>query len=636
MRSGVGAGESVQKCTRVWRRGWEAGGRMGAGSGAVLGVGSVPQVRASARVGPSVRRSAFVTAPRLGRGVSNVVGLAGRRTMVSMKAVATSPIEGQKTGTSGLRKKTKEFMSPNYLANWVQSLFNSLSTDEVQGSTMVLGGDGRYFNKEAAQQIIKIAAGNGVKKIVVGRDAYLSTPAASAVIRDIGALGGFIMSASHNPGGINEDFGIKFNYSSGQPAPERITDKVYDQTMSIKEIRMGDFGDVDLSKVGSTDLGGFTVEVIDPADTYVALMKSIFDFPAIKKLIARPDFTMTMDCMHAITGAYAPRVLCEELGAQASALMNAVPKEDFAGGHPDPNLTYAHELVDVMFAGDKAPDFGAASDGDGDRNMILGKNFFVTPSDSVAIISANASCIPYFKGGIKGLARSMPTSVALDSVAKKMNVPFFEVPTGWKFFGNLMDDGKLSICGEESFGTGSDHVREKDGLWAVLAWLNILAARNANTPVGSLVGVEQVTRDFWKEYGKSFYTRYDYEGCTTESANEMVAHIRSTMASTVGKTFGSYKVKMADDFEYKDPVDGSVSSKQGLRFIMEDGSRAIFRLSGTGSSGATIRMYIEKPEPDAAKHDMQTADALKELIDIALDLSQLQKFTGRESPTVIT
>uniref|UniRef100_A0A0E0B8J4 phosphoglucomutase (alpha-D-glucose-1,6-bisphosphate-dependent) n=1 Tax=Oryza glumipatula TaxID=40148 RepID=A0A0E0B8J4_9ORYZ len=550
---------------------------------------------------------------------------------LKIKSIPTKPVEGQKTGTM--------FQQENYLANWIQALFNSLPPEDYVGGTLVLGGDGRYFNKDAAQIITKIAAGNGVGKILVGRNGLLSTPAVSAVIRKRQANGGFIMSASHNPGGPDNDWGIKFNYSSGQPAPETITDQIYGNTLSISEIKTADIPDVDLSSLGVVSYGDFTVEVIDPVLDYLELMENVFDFQLIKGLLSRPDFRFVFDAMHAVTGAYADPIFVEKLGADpVDYILNGVPLEDFGNGHPDPNLTYAKELVFTMF-GSGAPDFGAASDGDGDRNMILGRRFFVTPSDSVAIIAANAqAAIPYFQSGPKGLARSMPTSGALDRVADKLNVPFFEVPTGWKFFGNLMDAGKLSICGEESFGTGSDHIREKDGIWAVLAWLSILAHRNKDKKAGErLVSVEDVAREHWATYGRNFFSRYDYEECESESANKMMKHLRDVIAkSKPGEKYGNYTLQFADDFSYTDPVDGSTVSKQGLRFVFTDGSRIIFRLSGTGSAGATIRIYIEQFESDASKHDLDAQIALKPLIDLALSVSKLKDFTGRDKPTVIT
>ncbi|KAH9678026.1 phosphoglucomutase [Citrus sinensis] len=559
---------------------------------------------------------------------------------IKVNSVPTKPIEGQKTGTSGLRKKVKVFKQENYLANWIQALFNSLPPEDYKNGHLVLGGDGRYFNKEAAQIIIKIAAGNGVGKIMVGRDGIMSTPAVSAVIRKQKAIanGGFIMSASHNPGGPEYDWGIKFNYSSGQPAPESITDKIYGNTLSISEIKMADIPDVDLSSLGVTNFGNFSVEVVDPVSDYLELMENVFDFPLIRSLLSRSDFRFVFDAMHAVTGAYAKPIFVEKLGAKPDSILNGVPLEDFGHGHPDPNLTYARDLVAIMY-GENGPDFGAASDGDGDRNMILGKGFFVTPSDSVAIIAANAQeAIPYFKSGPKGLARSMPTSGALDRVAEKLKLPFFEVPTGWKFFGNLMDARKLSVCGEESFGTGSDHIREKDGIWAVLAWLSIVAHRNKDKKPGEkLISVSDVVKAHWATYGRNFFSRYDYEECESEGANKMIGYLRDLVSkSKAGDKYGNYVLQFADDFAYTDPVDGSVASKQGVRFVFTDGSRIIFRLSGTGSAGATVRIYIEQFEPDVSKHEMDAQSALKPLIDLALSVSKLRDFTGREKPTVIT
>ncbi|EPS61197.1 hypothetical protein M569_13602, partial [Genlisea aurea] len=492
---------------------------------------------------------------------------------INVKSVPTTPFEGQKTGTSGLRKKVKVFTQENYLANWIQALFNSLPEEDYKNGVLVLGGDGRYFNREAAQIIIKIAAGNGVAKILVGKDAIMSTPAVSAVIRKRKAIfislmfftyranGGFIMSASHNPGGPDYDWGIKFNYSSGQPAPESITDKIYGNTLSISEIKLAEIPDVDLSQLGRVDYGAFSVEVVDPITDYLELMENVFDFSLIKSLLSRADFRFVFDAMHAVTGAYASPIFVDKLGASPDSISNGVPLEDFGHGHPDPNLTYAKDLVDVLF-GENAPDFGAASDGDGDRNMILGSKFFVTPSDSVAVIAANAKeAIPYFSSGPKGLARSMPTSGALDRVAEKLNLPFYEVPTGWKFFGNLMDAGKLSICGEESFGTGSDHIREKDGIWAVLAWLSIIAFKNKDKKPGEkLVSVSDVVVEHWATYGRNFFCRYDYEvsvlsECESEGANKMMQYLREVAATRKkGDKYGNYALEFADDFTYTDPV----------------------------------------------------------------------------------
>ncbi|KAL6291424.1 hypothetical protein ACE6H2_008934 [Prunus campanulata] len=556
---------------------------------------------------------------------------------IKINLVPAKPIEGQKTGTSGLRKKVKVFQQDNYLANWIQALFNSLPPEDYKNGLLVLGGDGRYFNREAAQIIIKIAAGNGVGKILVGKEGILSTPAVSAVIRKRKANGGFIMSASHNPGGPDYDWGIKFNYSSGQPAPESITDKIYGNTLSISEIKIADIADVDLSTLGVIKYGNFSVEVVDPVSDYLELLENVFDFQLIKSLL-QLEFRFLFDAMHAVTGAYAKPIFVDKLGASPDSISNGVPLEDFGHGHPDPNLTYAKDLVNILYS-ENGPDFGAASDGDGDRNMILGRGFFVTPSDSVAIIAANAQeAIPYFRSGPKGLARSMPTSGALDRVAEKLNLPFFEVPTGWKFFGNLMDAGKLSICGEESFGTGSDHIREKDGIWAVLAWLSIIAYRNKDKKPGEkLVSVSDVVKEHWATYGRNFFSRYDYEECASAGANKMVDYLRELISSSKpGDKYGNYVLQFADDFTYTDPVDGSVASKQGVRFVFTDGSRIIYRLSGTGSAGATVRIYIEQYEPDASKHDADAQTALKPLIDLALSVSKLKDFTGREKPTVIT
>eukprot|EP00882_Tetradesmus_deserticola_P000799 GHRQ01000870.1.p1 GENE.GHRQ01000870.1~~GHRQ01000870.1.p1 ORF type:complete len:603 (+),score=288.46 GHRQ01000870.1:175-1983(+) len=578
----------------------------------------------------------FATARSRSR-VSATKLMATAGTQVPVKEVPTKPIDGQKTGTSGLRKKTKVFMSDNYLANWVQSLFNALG-DEAAGQTLALGGDGRYFGKEAAQIIIKLAAGNGFKKIYVGQDAIMATPAMSAFIRRRKAYGGLIMSASHNPGGPEEDFGIKFNYTAGEPAPEKITDKIYGETTSISVLKMADIPDVDLAKVGVTTFGGFEVEVVDPIADYLATLKEVFDFGMLKAFVTRSDFSMVFDAMHAVTGPYAKAIFVKELGAKPESIKNGVALPDFGGGHPDPNLTYAHDLVELQWS-DAGAMLGAASDGDGDRNMILGKKFFVSPSDSVAMIAANAqACIPYFKDGLKGVARSMPTGAALDRVAEKLQLPFFETPTGWKFFGNLMDAGKCSVCGEESFGTGADHIREKDGIFAVLCWLSILAYKNKDVPEGGqLVTVEDVAAEFWDTYGRNFFSRYDYEACESAAAEKMMDHVRGVIAdSKPGTKFGAFELATADDFEYTDPIDGSVAKKQGLRFVFSDGSRIIFRLSGTGSAGATIRMYIEQYTDDKARLKEDAQVALKDIIKVALDLSKLQEFTGRDKPTVIT
>ncbi|CAN1297217.1 Phosphoglucomutase, cytoplasmic [Linum perenne] len=557
-----------------------------------------------------------------------------------VSTVQSSPIDGQKPGTSGLRKKVKVFMQPHYLENFVQSTFNALTPEKVRGATLVVSGDGRYYSKEAIQIIIKMAAGNGVRRVWVGQNGLLSTPAVSAVIRErVGAdgskaTGAFILTASHNPGGPDEDFGIKYNMENGGPAPEGITDKIYENTKTIKQYLTSDVPDVDISTVNVASFTGpegqFDVDVFDSASDYVKLMN--------------------YDALHGVAGAYAKRIFVEELGAQESSLLNCVPKEDFGGGHPDPNLTYAKELVDRMGLGKsdsnvEPPEFGAAADGDADRNMILGKRFFVTPSDSVAIIAANAvESIPYFSSGLKGVARSMPTSAALDVVAKSLNLKFFEVPTGWKFFGNLMDAGLCSVCGEESFGTGSDHIREKDGIWAVLAWLSILAYKNKDIlSGGKLVSVEDIVRKHWATYGRHYYTRYDYENVDAGAAKELMSNLvklQSNLAAVNEIVKGIRpdvsKISHADEFEYKDPVDGSVSAHQGIRYLFEDGSRLVFRLSGTGSVGATIRLYIEQYEKDPSKIGRDSQEALSPLVEVALKLSKMQEYTGRPTPTVIT
>ncbi|KAF5939250.1 hypothetical protein HYC85_023509 [Camellia sinensis] len=558
--------------------------------------------------------------------------------MFKVARVETTPYNDQKPGTSGLRKKVKVFKQPNYLHNFVQSSFNALTTAKVRGATLVVSGDGRYFSKDAIQIIIKMAAANGVRRIWVGQNGLLSTPAVSAVIRErVGsdgskASGSFILTASHNPGGPNEDFGIKYNMDNGGPAPEGITDKIFENTKTIKEYLIAeDLPDVDISAIGITSFTGpegqFDVDVFDSASDYVNLMN--------------------YDALHGVAGAYAKRIFVEELGAQESSLLNCVPKEDFGGGHPDPNLTYAKELVARMGLGksscqDEPPEFGAAADGDADRNMVLGKRFFVTPSDSVAIIAANAvQAIPYFSGGLKGVARSMPTSAALDVVAKHLNLKFFEVPTGWKFFGNLMDAGLCSVCGEESFGTGSDHIREKDGIWAVLAWLSIIAYKNKDNLSGNnLVTVEDIVRQHWATYGRHYYTRYDYENVDAGAAKELMAYLVKLQSdlTEVNKIVKGIRsdvsnVANADEFEYKDPVDGSISKHQGIRYLFKDGSRLVFRLSGTGSEGATIRLYIEQYEKDSSKIGRDSQDALAPLVEVALKLSKMEEFTGRSAPT---
>ncbi len=543
---------------------------------------------------------------------------------MGIRVISTQPFSDQKPGTSGLRKKVPVFQQPHYLENFVQSIFDSIAAPK--GAAMVLGGDGRYYNRAAIQIILKMAAANGFGKVIVGRGGILSTPAASCVIRKYQTFGGIILSASHNPGGPDGDFGIKYNSSNGGPATEAVTEAIFARSKIINEYRIFDAGDVVIDKVGVSTLGDMQVQVFDPVGDYAELMESLFDFAAIRNLLSS-GFAIRFDAMHAVNGPYAKGILERRLGAPAGSVMNAAPLEDFGGGHPDPNLTYAHDLVEIMYGGN-APDFGAASDGDGDRNMILGRKFFVTPSDSLAVIAANATLAPGYHKGLAGIARSMPTSAAADRVAQALGIPCFETPTGWKFFGNLMDAGKVTLCGEESFGTGSNHVREKDGLWAVLFWLNILAVRKQS--------VESILREHWAEYGRNFYSRYDYEGLPTEAAHGVMQHLKNSFATLAGAQFGKYTVKFCDDFSYTDPVDGSVSKGQGIRIIFTDGSRIVFRLSGTGTEGATLRVYLEAFEADVAHHHLDAQAALAELIRIALQVSELKQRTGREQPTVIT
>ncbi len=543
---------------------------------------------------------------------------------MQLRTVSTTPYTDQKPGTSGLRKRVQAFRQPHYLENFVQSIFDTIAAPP--GATLVLGGDGRYYNREAIQVILKIAAANGFGRVLLGRSGILSTPAASCVIRKYRTHGGIILSASHNPGGPDGDFGIKYNTANGGPAPEKITEAIFSASRKIAQYRIADAPDVALDTLGDSRLGNMTVSVIDPVADYAGLMESLFDFAAIRALLSG-GFRIRFDAMHAVTGPYAREIFVNRLGAPADSVMNAEPLPDFGGGHPDPNLTYAHELVETLYGGN-APDFGAASDGDGDRNMILGKHFFVTPSDSLAILAANAHLVPGYRQGLAGIARSMPTSAAADRVAEALGIPCYETPTGWKFFGNLMDAGKVTLCGEESFGTGSSHIREKDGLWAVLFWLNILAARKQS--------VEAVVREHWARFGRNVYSRHDYEGIPVDAANGVMQLLHSRLGEWQGAQLGRYKVLFCDDFSYTDPVDGSVSLGQGVRIVFTDGSRIVFRLSGTGTEGATLRLYLEAYEPDASRHHLDAQQALAELIGIALQISGLHERTGRKHPTVIT
>ncbi len=538
--------------------------------------------------------------------------------------ISTTPFQDQKPGTSGLRKRTAVFMTPHYVENFVQSIFDCL--EGFRGKTLVIGGDGRYHNDVAIQAIIRIAAANGFGKVLVGQGGLLSTPAASHVIRHYKTFGGLILSASHNPGGPDGDFGIKYNIGNGGPAPEKITDAVFARTKVIDRYLSTDAPDIDLATIGTQKSGDMTVEVIDPVADYAALMQTLFDFPAIANMFAT-GFTMRFDAMHAITGPYAHRILEDMLGAAPGTVINGTPSPDFGGGHPDPNLVYAKPLYDLMMGPD-APDFGAASDGDGDRNLIIGRKRFVTPSDSLALLAANAPLAPGYANGLAGIARSMPTSAAADRVAERLGIEMHETPTGWKFFGNLLDAGRVTICGEESAGTGSNHVREKDGLWAVLLWLNILASRKQ--------GVDEIVRDHWAIYGRNYYTRHDYDEVDAAVANKLMDDLRARLPEIAGQSFDGLAVAYADDFTYHDPVDGSTSAKQGIRVGFVDGSRIVLRLSGTGTVGATLRLYLERYEPAHGQHDLDTQSALSFLISLADRIAGIRERTGRDAPSVIT
>ncbi len=541
-----------------------------------------------------------------------------------IQTLPTTPYTDQKPGTSGLRKKVRVFQQPHYLENFIQSVFDVVEGKD--GATLVIGGDGRYYNREAIQRAVRMAAANGFVRTVIGRGGILSTPAASHLIRKRGALGGLVLSASHNPGGPDEDFGIKYNVANGGPAPEGITDGIFRRTLEIDRILTVAADDLDLDRLGETTVADMVVEVVDPVADYAALMETLFDFDAIRAHVAA-GFSMSFDAMSAVTGPYAREILERRLGFPAGTVVNGEPLEDFGHHHPDPNLVHARALYDRLMAPD-APDFGAASDGDGDRNLIIGKGRFVTPSDSLALLAANAHLAPGYATGLKGIARSMPTSAAVDRVAEALGIPCFETPTGWKFFGNLLDAGRATLCGEESAGTGSDHVREKDGLWAVLLWLNILAVRK--------VSVDQLVREHWARHGRNYYARHDYEGVETARADALIAHLRDSLATLPGRSFGSLVVAAADDFAYADPIDGSVSRAQGVRVLFEGGSRIVYRLSGTGTVGATLRVYIERYEPASGALDREVADALDDLIKAADAIAEVTDRTGRSAPDVIT
>jgi phosphoglucomutase len=538
--------------------------------------------------------------------------------------VATTPFEDQRPGTSGLRKKVRVFQEPHYLENFVQSVFDAL--EGFAGRPLVVGGDGRYYNRTAIQTILKMAAANGFGRILVGQGGLLSTPAASAVIRKHEAFGGIILSASHNPGGPDGDFGIKYNGTNGGPAPEKVTEAIYERTRRIREYRILEVPDVALDHLGETRLGEAVIEVIDPVADYRELMAGLFDFARIAELF-RSGFRIRFDGMSAVTGPYARAILEQTLGAPPGSVVNGEPLEDFGGHHPDPNPAHAKELIEAMM-GPAAPDFGAASDGDGDRNLIVGRGIYVTPSDSLAILAANAHLAPGYAAGLAGVARSMPTSRAADRVAEALGIAAYETPTGWKFFGNLMDAGKVTLCGEESFGTGSNHVREKDGLWAVLLWLDILAARRQP--------VLEIVRDHWRRFGRDYYSRHDYEEIDADAGAELMAALRARLPELRGERLGGLVVQQADDFSYEDPVDGSVSTRQGVRILFADGSRIVYRLSGTGTAGATLRVYLERYEPDAAKHDLDPQAVLRPLIEAADQIAAIRQRTGRAAPSVIT
>ena len=540
--------------------------------------------------------------------------------------VKTQPFSGQKPGTSGLRKKVAVFQQPHYLENFVQSIFDSVGN--LSGQTIVVGGDGRFYNKTAIKTIIKMAAAAGLKSILVGQNGIFSTPAVSCVIRKYKACGGIILSASHNPGGEDGDFGIKYNVSNGGPAPEKITDAIYAKSQTIDSYDISDIDDnqINLDTIATYQIENTTVTVIDSVNDYAELMANLFDFTQIKALFAS-GFTMRFDAMHAVSGPYAKTIIEDMLGAKEGTVVNYIPLEDFGGLHPDPNPVNAEDLIFHMNKPD-GPEFGAASDGDADRNMIVGPNFPVAPSDSLAILAANAVLVPGYKNGISGIARSMPTSTAADKVAVALGINFYETPTGWKFFGNLLDADKVTLCGEESYGTGSNHVREKDGLWAVLFWLNLIAATKKS--------VVQLVNEHWQRFGRNFYSRHDYEAINSDKANQLMDALRTQLSDLKGKIFGNYVVKLADDFSYLDPVDGSTSNKQGIRIIFEDDSRIIFRLSGTGTEGATLRLYLEKYDQNPENYSKPTQEALSELISIADKVARIKELTGMYEPTVVT
>ena len=544
---------------------------------------------------------------------------------MTIKQIKTNVFTDQKPGTSGLRKKVKQFQQTGYLENFVQSVFNTIAP--CKGKTLVIGGDGRFYNCEAIQVIIRMAVANGFSRLLVGKGGILSTPAASCVIRKNKACGGIILSASHNPGGPDEDFGIKFNGENGGPAAEKITDAIFEQTLSIEHYQTIDAESINLDELSTTIIEETTIDVIDPVIDYADLMESMFDFDLMRTLFTQGDFRMCFDAMHAVNGPYAKEILENRLGAPKGTVINGIPLTDFGGGHPDPNLVHAHELVELLL-GDNPLDFGAASDGDGDRNMILGKSFYVNPCDSLAVLTANAHHIPAYSKGIAGVARSMPTSRAVDRVATAMDITCYETPTGWKFFGNLLDAGKITLCGEESFGTGSNHVREKDGLWAVLFWLNLIAIKKQS--------LSDIVNDHWKQFGRDYFTRHDYEAVDSEKAHAMIAQLKEKLVNLPGQKFSGVEIEKADDFQYIDPVDSSTTIAQGVRLYLDNGGRIVYRLSGTGTQGATLRVYIDCFESNLALLAQDTQQALTALISIADSIAGIKQFTGRDKPDVIT
>ncbi len=548
---------------------------------------------------------------------------------MNILTIKSNPFSDQKPGTSGLRKKVRVFKQAHYLENFVQSVFDTLANNQtaLQGQTLVVGGDGRYYNKQAIQIILKMAAANGLSRVLVGHQGIFSTPAASHVIRKYSAIGGLVLSASHNPGGPDADFGIKYNISNGGPAPEKFTDAFYQRSLEINQYKIVEHADIDLEQIGTTNLADMTVEIIDSVEDYAELMRELFDFNTIHNSIANGSLSFRFDAMNAVTGPYSKKILIDQLGAPANSVMRATPLEDFGGCHPDPNLVHAHELAEMMMRAD-APTLGAASDGDGDRNMIVGKNAYVNPSDSLAILAANANLISGYQQGLSGVARSMPTSRAVDRVAQALGIECYETPTGWKFFGNLLDAGKITLCGEESFGSGSDHVREKDGLWAVLFWLNIIAIHKQP--------VKDIVEKHWQQYGRDYYSRHDYEAIDSDIAAQLFKTLVAKLPGLAGQSFNGCTVTKADEFSYKDPIDGSISEHQGIRIFFDNDSRIIFRLSGTGTEGATLRIYLEQYEADASKHQLDPQIVLSELIDIAETLCQIKQLTGRSEPSVVT